>query len=249
MKDSYLIITGANGQMGSYLARYPALQSYPLLLLYHQRKDRLQGLEDSSRRLMRACELTDLASLQDVIKEANSCFGAAPTRLIHTAAVRSSDAKSIAGCDPEFFAETVRINLMGSLNILKAVLPFAIEAGGGRLVLFTSSVTATGLANGAAYSAAKAAIVNLAKSAALENAAQNVLINCISPAPIETDLSQDYQGEYLEFRQRFFEEYQKRVPTHKLIGMQELAELAVLLTNDALQNLTGQEIYINGGSH
>lgn len=244
----YLIITGANGQIGSYLARYTQLQEYPQLLLFHNRKDRLEGLSDAPIRLIRSCDLLDLTALEAIIAEANMHFGATPTRLIHTATVRSSDAHSVADCDPEVFHNTVRVNLLSAVHILKAVLKYMPSKGFGRMVFYASAVTATGLSHGAAYAASKAAIVNLVKSAALENAVRGILINCISPAPIETELSADYSGDYLDFRKRYFDAHIAKTPTRKLVSLRELAVLSVLLLDDALQNLTGQEMFVNGGS-
>ncbi|HOH79119.1 MAG TPA: SDR family oxidoreductase [Candidatus Cloacimonadota bacterium] len=249
MTDSgYLIIDGANGQLGSYLASYPQLQVYPQLLLYHRRKDRLAGWHDTPERLIRSCDLLDPGALEAVISEANDHFGAYPSRLIHTAAIRSSDAQSVADCDPEIFYNTMRVNLMSAMHMMKAVLKYMPARGFGRMVFLGSSVTATGLSRGAAYAASKAAIVNLVRSAALENAEHGILINCLSPAPVETELSDDYSGDYLEFRKRYFADHIARTPTHKLVSLQELAVLSVLLLDNALQNLTGQEIYVNGGS-
>ena len=248
MSSGYLVVTGANGQLGSFLARYPELQGYPRLLLYHRRQDRLNGLNDGPDQLVRACDLLTSRELDVVLKEANAHFNSLPSRLVHTAAVRSSDAMSVADSDPQVFAATVDQNLTAAYNILRAMLGFCREQQFGRLVFMGSSVTATGLANGAAYAAAKAAIVNLVKSAALENAAYNILINCISPAPVETELSEDYSGDYLAFRKQYFEARLAKTPTGKLVSKQELASLCVLLLDNALQNLTGQEIIVNGGT-
>jgi len=248
MKRDYLVITGANGQLGSFLARYPGLQIYPQLLLYHDRSDRLEDLDDNHDRLIRSCDLLDAGALEKVMGEANAYFQAKPSRLIHTAAIRSSDALSVADLSAEIFSNTMSVNLFGALNILRVMLKPCLANVFGRLVFLTSSVTATGLAHGAAYAAAKAAIANLVKSAALENADQGILINCISPSPIDTDLNANYSGEYLKFREQYFTAYLAKSPTHKLVSMRELAALSVLLLDEALENLTGQEIFVNGGS-
>lgn len=248
MKQDFLIITGANGQMGSYLAQYPGLEEYPKLLLYYNRNDRLQGIHDSERLLKTSCDLMDTKAISAALRAAKRHFGGNTTRLIHTAAIRSSDSKSVAECDVEFFSHTIDINLIGTLNIIKAVLPEMKAKSFGRIALFTSVVTQTGLAYGAAYAAAKTAMVNLAKSIAVENAADNILINCLSPGPIECDLESDYQGEYLKFRQNYFEAYKQQAPTHKLISKRELALICKALMSDEIDNLTGQEIIINGGS-
>lgn len=247
MKQDYLVITGANGQMGAFLAKWPGLKCYPKLLLFHQRQERLDEIENDANNLKLACDLMDATALQAAFWEATNHFGGSATRLIHTAALRSSDAKSLVECDDDFYFRILNHNVMGCMNVLKAVLPLMIEAAFGRIVLFGSVVTQTGLANGAAYAAAKAAIVNIAKSIALENAKDGILINCLSPGPIETALDEDYQGEYLKFRQEYFEAYKQKTPTKKLVSKAELALLCESLVSDKLQNLTGQEIIINGG--
>ncbi|HPV15327.1 MAG TPA: SDR family oxidoreductase [Candidatus Cloacimonadota bacterium] len=248
MKQDFLIITGANGQMGSYLAQYPGLKEYPKLLLYYKRSDRLQDIKDNEQHMKLSCDLMDADAISAALNAAKQHFGGNATRLIHAAAIRSSDSKSVAECDVEFFSHTIDVNLIGSLNIIKALLPEMKARAFGRIVLFTSVVTQTGLAYGAAYAAAKMAMVNLAKSIALENAADNILINCLSPGPIECDLETDYQGGYLKFRQDYFEAYKQKTPTRKLISKAELALLCNVLLSDELGNLTGQEIIINGGS-
>ena len=248
MKQDFLIITGANGQMGSYLAQYQGLKEYPKLLLYYNRSDRLQDIHDNDHLLKISCDLMDAKAISRTLQTAKQHFGGNATRLIHAAAIRSSDSKSVAECDVEFFSHTIDVNLIGSLNIIKAVLPEMKAKSFGRIALFTSVVTQTGLACGAAYAAAKTAMVNLAKSIAVENAADNILINCLSPGPIECDLESDYQGEYLKFRQNYFEAYKQNTPTHKLISKAELALLCEVLMSDEIDNLTGQEIIINGGS-
>lgn len=248
MKQDYLIITGANGQMGSYLVQYPGLKEYPKLLLYYNRSDRLQDIPDNEQQLKLSCDLMDAKAIADALHAAKQHFGGEATRLIHAAAIRSSDSMSVADCDVDFFSHTIDVNLIGSLNIIKAVLPQMKARAFGRIALFTSVVTQTGLAYGAAYAAAKTAMVNLARSIAVENAADNILINCLSPGPIECDLESDYQGEYLKFRQNYFAAYKQKTPTHKLISKAELALLCKVLMSDEIDNLTGQEITINGGS-
>jgi NAD(P)-dependent dehydrogenase (short-subunit alcohol dehydrogenase family) len=145
------------------------------------------------------------------------------------------------------FDEVFNSNVTMAYNAVRACLPGMLERKFGRLLLLGSNVVQTGLPSGSAYAAAKAAIVNLVRSVALEAAPSNVLINAISPAPIETDLEADYQGEYLAFRQRYFETYKKMSPTGKLISLEELRLTIEFLLDSGLQNLTGQNIILDGG--
>lgn len=240
----YAIITGANGQVGSHIAE---LWNGPALLLYRNRTDRLSDLATYPEKLLISCDLMDLEGLHAAISKANLKFNAAPAYLIHTASVRSSDASSVAESDPDVFHSVFTANFMGAYNILRACLPHMRTSGFGRIVVFASDVATSGLANGAAYAAAKSAMVNLVKSTALENADENILINSISPGPIDTRLEEDYHGEYLEFRKAYFKNFQRLNPTGKLISKGELMAVVRMLCSAELQNLTGRDIVINGG--
>ncbi len=242
-----LIISGANGQVGSHLARSWADKRLPMLLLVHSEDERLKDLRSRPGIMIKACDLRDLAALKSSMDEACVHLNAVPASLVHTAAVRSHDAKPLAEGEPEIWQEVFHTNVSMAYNVLKACLPGMLEARFGRIVLFGSNVALTGLPSGSAYAAAKAAIVNLARSVALETAPDNVLINSISPAPVETDLESDYQGEYLAFRQRYFEAYRRQNPTGKLISLDEIRHLSELLLNPELANLTGQNIVLDGG--
>ncbi|MDP2173190.1 MAG: SDR family oxidoreductase [Candidatus Cloacimonadaceae bacterium] len=248
MNKGFTIITGANGQVGSHLARSFATKGVSLLLLYHDRQDRLAGFDDAKAVLTRACDLADPINLTAFIEEAKRVFNLNPTVFIHCASLRSFDAKALVDSDPAIFHKILTTNVMGFYHVLRSVLPDMIFENFGRIVVFGSAVTQTGLMQGSAYAAAKAAMVNIVKSTAREVASHNILINAISSAPIETNLEADYQGEYLQFRQDYFSRYQGSSPTGKLVSIKEIEAIVELLVKPELENLTAQEIFIHGAS-
>ncbi|MBW6514884.1 MAG: SDR family NAD(P)-dependent oxidoreductase, partial [Candidatus Syntrophosphaera sp.] len=157
------IITGANGQVGSHLARHYAGSGEPLLLLYHKEVQRIAELDGLDGVLLQSCDLCSFEETRKALDSASQKLTAVPARLIHTAAVRSSDAKTLAESDPLVFNQVLGSNLVMAYNILRNCLPGMIANQFGRVVIFGSNVALTGLKNGAAYSAAKAALVNLVK--------------------------------------------------------------------------------------
>jgi len=244
MKKPLLIITGANGQIGSYLAQEYAGSGNPVLLLYHKRKERIAELEKFPHILMISCDLCQPVAVNNALDEAVSALNSVPAFLIHTAAVRSSDAQPLLESDPQIFRNTIDQNIMAAYNVLRFCLPRMKRAGLGRIVLFGSMVTTTGLAQGSAYAASKAAIVNLMKSIALENNDWNLRINTISPAPVETALEEDYQGEYLAFRRQYFANWLAGDPNRRLVTKAEIkAVIATLLSIDN-EVVNAQEIFL-----
>ncbi len=239
-----ILITGANGQLGSFLAKEYHQEGYSVVLLYHKRKERIAGLLSDPRVQAASLDLGDYDLLCRVINE----MQVSPSALIHCASLRSYDAKPLAETSPETFLRVLDTNLHSAYNILRAILPLMQENGQGRVVLLGSDVTRSGLKNGSAYGAAKAGMVNLVKSVAKEVAKFGVCINAISPAPVETVLEEDFVGQYLEFRKDYFTAYLKRTPTGKLVSLEEIKRVTDMLIDNKMISLNGQEIFLDGGS-
>lgn len=234
-----ILITGANSQIGSFLAREYEAEGRDLMLLYHKNDHRIAGLKS----LKLAMDLRDLQALQQLILKQGKEIGA----LIHCSAIRSEDAQPLADTDPQQFKRVFDENFYPAYNVLRTILPKMLAQQFGRVVLFSSEVTRSGLVNGSAYAASKAAIANMAKSAALECAPLNVLINCIAPGPVATALEEDFSGAYLAFRKAYFAKHIAKSASHQLVSTQEIKQVTDFLISDELRTLCGEEIFLTGG--
>lgn len=239
MDKSNILITGANSQIGSYLAQHYHALGHPLTLWYHQRDERIRHLDLPKSSL----DLRDYDAVQTAFYQ----MQIPPQVLIHCAAVRSSDSQPLADTQPATFQKVFDSNFYPAYNLLKTVLPAMRQAEYGRIILFTSDVSRSGLAFGSAYAASKAAIANLAKSAALENARYNVLINCLAPGPVESNLAEDYTGEYLEFRRDYFQRHLQQSCSGVLISKAEICATVDYLIHPHLRNMIGEQIFLSGG--
>jgi NAD(P)-dependent dehydrogenase (short-subunit alcohol dehydrogenase family) len=87
---------------------------------------------------------------------------------------------------------------------MRAVIPAMIDHGGGRIVNIASSAGMRGIANMAAYSAAKGGVIALTRQAAVDYGAHNVLINCICPGPMDTPalhlMPDELRARYLSYQ-------------------------------------------------
>ncbi len=234
-----ILITGANSQIGSFLARQYESEGRSLVLFYHHNDKRIATLGSPKY----AVDLRDYAALEALISKQSEEIGT----LIHCAAVRDEQAKAVADTDPEIFKRVFDDNFLPAYNILRLVLPKMRSLSFGRVVLFSSDITRSGLANGSAYSASKAAIANLAKSAALENARHNVLVNCIAPGPVDTALEEDFSGSYLEFRKAYFAKHLADSAAEKLVSRLEIKQVADFLISADVRTICGEEIFLSGG--
>ena len=176
MGDKALIITGANGNVGSYLANRFLQRGRNLILLVHKNKQRIEDLEAANQQKVRvvAADLSKLDSIKQKFDETIEQTGWQPTELIHTSTARSHDFQALVNTDEDLWQRILTVNIMGTYNILKAVLPYFKQNKYGRIVLFGSNVSRIGLPRGTAYSASKAAISNLCRSVAVEEASDKI---------------------------------------------------------------------------
>lgn len=234
-----IMITGANSQIGSFLARQYEAEGRDLVLLYHKNDHRIAKLK--SRKL--AIDLRDLKALEKLVSKLKIEIDC----LIHCSAVRSEDAQALAETDPLQFKQVFDENFYPAYNVLRAILPQMMDRHFGRVILFSSEVTRSGLPHGSAYAASKAAIANMCKSAALECASANVLINTIAPAPVDTALEEDFSGPYLIFRKAYFADHIAGSASKQLVSIAEIKQLADLLISEEIRSLCGEEIFLTGG--
>jgi meso-butanediol dehydrogenase/(S,S)-butanediol dehydrogenase/diacetyl reductase len=171
----------------------------------------------------------------------------------------------IAKLTVEGWNRTLAVNLTGAFLGMKLVLPALRKQGGGAII---NTASISGLAGDyglAAYNAAKAGLVNLTRSAALEFARYRIRVNCICPGGIETPLLGSLLGTNepvphwipaagparsapsAEERQRFRERFAKAHPLGRLGTPEEIAAVACFLASDDASFITGAAIVADGG--
>src|SRR5438309_105935 len=118
--------------------------------------------------------------------------------LINSAGVAGRNAPSWELPDGEF-ERVLAVNLMGTYYMCRAVLPGMVARGWGRIVNVASIAGKEGNPNASAYSASKAGVIGLTKSLAKEVADAGVLVNCVTPAVIETPMLGQVSEEHLKY--------------------------------------------------
>lgn len=140
----------------------------------------------------------------------------------------------------EGWSKTMSVNLDGCFHGLAALLPTLTEQGYGRVAILSSISAREGNPFQAAYSASKAAVVSLVKTAAKEVATHNVTVNAIAPSMMHTrmldDLSPERNAALLS-----------RVPMGRVGSTAEFAALATWLLSTEASYVTGQTLDLSGG--
>ncbi len=248
MKNNAIIITGANGNVGSFFAKKYYESDENLVLLIHKSDHRIIDLvkNNSDRIQVIQVDLSDYSDLKVKLAKVITETGWKPDRLIHTATARSNVIRSLADSDPELWKNIINANLVGTFNILKTTLKYFKENNNGKIVLFGSNVSRIGLPKGTAYAASKAGIANIGRTLAAEEAASNIIVNTVSPGPIKIDDSQ-FSESYRKFRQEYYEEKLRETPLKRCASFQDIFGLCEFLLSKDNSYITGEEFFITGG--
>ncbi|MGF7177708.1 SDR family oxidoreductase [Azospirillum doebereinerae] len=141
------------------------------------------------------------------------------------------------------FDRMLAVNVKGVWLCLKHELPIMLRQGKGAIVSTGSVLGQIGLAGNAAYSASKAAVEGMTRSAAIEVAKSGVRINAVCPAIIQTPMSQGSFGG----ADRVEAALGPLHPVGRVGQPREVAETVVWLCSDAASFITGQSINVDGG--
>jgi len=143
------------------------------------------------------------------------------------------------------FERVIAVNLLGPLLALRYAAPPMVEAGKGAIVMTASVAGVAGNAGPVVYSATKAGVINLAKSAASELIGTGVRVNAICPGLIETGMTRFI---FERARERGTEDKIGQLnPLQRYGAPEEMANVALFLASDESSYVNGHAIVADGG--
>jgi NAD(P)-dependent dehydrogenase (short-subunit alcohol dehydrogenase family) len=185
------------------------------------------------------CDVRDAEAVDRSVRAAAEAMGGL-TDLINNAGLGT--AKPLISYTDKEWALLIGVNLTGTFHGIRAAAPIMLEAGSGSIVN-NSSLTGLRPTRGEGpYSAAKAGVLNLTQTAALE-LAPAVRVNAVAPGMIHTPLT-DIVVTNDEWRTAA----ESGTPAGRVGHAEEVAEVIAFLSSDAASYVTGQTIVVDGGS-
>jgi 2-dehydro-3-deoxy-L-rhamnonate dehydrogenase (NAD+) len=159
--------------------------------------------------------------------------------LINNAGITGSTS-SLWDYDVDEWNKIVQINLMGTFNCCKCIVPNMIENNYGRIVNVASVAGKDGNANASAYSSAKAGVIGLTKSLGKELADKNIAVNAITPAGAKTRILDQMSKEHVT-------KMLSKVPRGRFLEIEEFTSLVCWLSSEENSFSTAAVFDISGG--
>ncbi|MBV8424551.1 MAG: SDR family oxidoreductase [Candidatus Eremiobacteraeota bacterium] len=195
-------------------------------------------LPSSANVFTRAVDVADPAAVENAARVANDAMGGIEI-LVNSAGITGPN-QTIWDYPLDAWRSVIDINLNGIFYCLRAVVPIMRAARYGRVVNIASIAGKEGNPNASAYSASKAGVIALTKSAGKELVHDGVIVNCIAPAAVETPMFSQMTKEFVDFML-------SKIPMGRFGKPEEIATLIAWLCSDDVSFSTGATYDISGG--
>lgn len=183
-------------------------------------------------------DVTDEASVDAAAAKTADAFGGLDI-LVNNAGIAGSTAK-LWELPVAEWRKVVEIDLIGPYLCCRAAVPYMLKGGWGRIVNIASIAGKEGNPNASHYSAAKAGVVALTKSLGKELATSNIVVNCVTPAVIETDILKQVGQKHIDYML-------SKIPMGRFGKVEEAAALVAWLSSDDCSFTTGAVFDLSGG--
>ena len=243
-ENKIVLVTGAGRGIGASIAKRFASEGAEVIVNYSGNDEAAQKTVDEitatgGQAQKYKCSVNDSESVKVMIDEIIKKFGRIDI-LVNNAGI-TKDGLMLRMTD-EDFDRVIDVNPKGTFNCTKYVSKYMLKQKSGKIINISSVVGLSGNAGQVNYSASKAGIIGITKSAAKELSSRGITVNAVAPGYVDTDmtkvLSDNIRNEIL-----------KNIPLQRMGNVEDISNCVAFLASEDASYITGQVISVDGGMH
>ena len=242
LTDKIALVTGAGRGIGRAIAETFAAQGAYVYLNYHGSEAAAQEavaqiVQDGGKAEAVRCNVAFFLAGGEMIAHILKKSGRLDI-LVNNAGITKDGL--LMKMSEEDYDQVLDINLKGTFHTIRHASRYLLKQRSGRIINITSVSGVLGNAGQANYSASKAGVIGLTKSAARELASRGICVNAVAPGYVETDMTR-------ALPEQVKAQMLSQIPLGRAASPQEIADVVLFLASEQSAYMTGQVLCVDGG--
>ena len=243
LEGKVAVVTGGNSGIGLATAKRFQQEGAKVVISGRSRRTLDEAVKTIGNGVLSIqADVANLADLDKLYKEVSDKLGKIDVLFVNAGVAKFAP---LADTSETTYDEQFDINIKGAYFTLQKAVPLLND--GASIILNTSVVDTKGNVGTSAYSATKAALRSLARTAAAELVGRGIRVNAVAPGPIVTPIF-GKTGLPQEAVDQFAKEIIEKVPMKRFGQPEEVAATVAFLASEDASYITGVEINVDGGS-
>jgi 3-oxoacyl-[acyl-carrier protein] reductase len=246
LDNQVAVVTGGSRGIGAATVRLFAEAGAKVVFSYRraarQARELAEALGGSGQALAVRANAAKMADARRLVTTATQRFGRLDI-LVANAGIWNYQPLPIQKMAEKDWDEMMAVNLKGVYSVIHHAVPQMIRQQGGRIIVVSSTAGQRGEAFHTHYGASKGGVIGLVKGLSTELAPHHILVNCVAPGWIDTDMATPVVKNRREYRQAI-----SAIPLGRFGKPEEVAMPILFLASTLSTYMTGEIVNINGGN-
>jgi len=247
LENQVAVITGGSRGIGAAAVKLFAQAGAKVVFNYRK-------AAGAAREVVRGCgphspnvvavraDVAKMADAKKLVNEAARRFGRLDV-LVANAGIWNPEPAPIERMTERQWDEMIDINLKGVYSVIHYAVPHMIRHKSGRIIVVSSTAGQRGEAFHTHYGASKGGVISLVKGLSTELAPHGILVNCVAPGWVDTDMAASVAADSAEFETAL-----GTIPLRRFARPEEIAAPILFLASEMASYLTGEIVNVNGGN-
>lgn len=247
LHNQVAVVTGGSRGIGAATVKLMATAGARVVFSYHRASRAAQEVERTCVRhggqaAARRADVAQLGDARSLIDFAVRKFGRLDI-LVANAGIWNARPVPIERMTEADWDEMMAVNLKGVYTVIRAAVPHMIRRKRGRIIVVSSTAGQRGEAFHTHYGASKGGVISLVKGLSTELAPHRILVNCVAPGWVATDMARSVTRNRRELKKAT-----APIPLGRFARPEEIALPILFLASEMASYITGEVLNINGGN-